>query len=44
MMNLSKSYVVISRLWRCYSECNTVTQNTAVSCASGTAGTRRITV
>ena len=44
MMNLSGSYVLISRLWHCYSECNSVTQNTAVSCASGTAGTRRITV
>jgi hypothetical protein len=26
----------------CYSECNLGTQNTAVSCASGTAGTRRV--
>ena len=42
--NLSGSYVVISRLWHCYMECNSVTQNTAVPCASGTAGTRRITV
>jgi len=32
------------KLWHCYSECNSVTQNTAVSCASGTAGTRRITM
>ena len=32
MMNLSGSYVVVSRLWHCYSECNSVTQNTAVSC------------
>ena len=31
------------KLWHCYSECNSVTQNTAVSCVSGTAGTRRIT-
>jgi hypothetical protein len=44
MTNLSGSYVVISRLWHCYSECNSGTQNTAVSCASGTAGTRRITM
>jgi len=32
------------KLWHCYSECNSVTQNTVVSCASGTAGTRRITM
>jgi hypothetical protein len=38
----SGSYVVISRLWHCYSECNSSTQNTTVPCASGTAGTRRI--
>ena len=38
------NYLVISRLWHCYSECNSGTQNTAVSSASGTAGTRRITV
>jgi hypothetical protein len=44
MTNLSGSYVVISRLWQCYSECKSDTQNTAVSCASGTAGTRRITM
>jgi len=44
MMNLSGSYVVISRLWHCYSECNSSTQNTAVSCASGAAGTRKITM
>ena len=31
------------KLWHCYSECNSVTQNTAVSCAIGTAGTRKIT-
>ena len=37
--DLSRSYVVISRLWHCYSECNSGTQNTAVSCASGKAGT-----
>jgi len=37
-------YVVISRLWHCYSESNSVTQNTAVSCVSGAAGTRRITM
>ena len=44
IMNLSGSYVVISRLWHCYSKCNSGTQNTAVSCVSGTAGTRRITM
>jgi len=44
MTNLSGSYVVISRLWHCYSECNWGIQNTAISCASGTAGTRRITM
>jgi hypothetical protein len=44
MTNLSGSCVVISKLWHCYSEYNSGTQNTAVSCASGTAGTRRITV
>ena len=44
MTNLSGSYVVISRLWHSYSKCNLVTQNTAVSCASGTAGTKRITM
>ena len=44
MMNLSGRYVVISRLWHCYSECNSGTQSTAVSCVSGTAGTRRITM
>ena len=42
MMNISGSYVVISRLWHCYPECNSATQNTAVSCVSGTAGTGRI--
>jgi len=42
MTNLSGIYVAISRLWHCYSECNSVTQNTDVSCASGTEGTRRI--
>ena len=31
------------KLWHCYSECNSGTQNTAVSCASGTAKRRRIT-
>ena len=36
--------VISSRLWHCYSECNSRTQNTSVSCASGTAGTRRITM
>ena len=41
MTNLCGSYVVISRLWHCYLECNSGTQNTAVSCVSGTAGTRR---
>ena len=44
MANLSGCYVVISRLWHCYSECNSSTQNTAVSCASGTIGTRRIAI
>ena len=34
----------ISRLWHCYLECNSGTQNIALSCASGTAGTRRITM
>jgi hypothetical protein len=33
MTNLSGSYVVISRLLHCYSECNSGTQNTVVSCA-----------
>jgi len=32
------------KLWNCYSECNSVKWNTAVSCARGTAGTRRITM
>ena len=32
------------KLWHCYSECNSGTKNTAVSCVSGTAGTRRITM
>ena len=32
------------KLWHCYWECNLGTQNTAVSCVSGTAGTRRITM
>jgi len=44
MTNLSGSYVVISRLWHCYPECNSVTQTAAVSCASGTTGTRRISM
>ena len=44
MTYLSGSCVVISRLWRCYSECNPGSQNTAVYCVSGTAGTRRMTV
>jgi hypothetical protein len=42
MTNLNGSYLGFSRLWHCNSECNSCTQNTAVSCASGTAGTRRI--
>jgi len=42
--NLSESYMVISRLWHCYSEWNLVTQNIAVSSVSGTAMTRRITM
>jgi hypothetical protein len=44
MTNLGGSRLVISRLWHCYSECNSGSQNTAVSCASGTVGTRRITM
>ena len=40
LRKLSGSCVVISRLWHCYSECNSGTENTAVSCVSGTAGTR----
>jgi len=32
------------KFWHCYSECNSGTQNTAVSCLSGTSGTRRITM
>ena len=32
------------KLWHCYSECNSVSQNPAVSCVSGTAGTRVITM
>jgi hypothetical protein len=44
MTNLNGIYVVISRSWHCYSECNSGTQNTAVSCASGTDETRRITM
>ena len=44
IMNLSVSYVVISRLWHCYLECNSNTQITAVSCAIGTPRTRRITM
>jgi len=44
MTNLSGSYVVISRLWHCYAECNLGTQNTAVFCAKGTGSTRRITM
>ena len=42
--NLSGSYIVISRLWHFYRECNSGTQNIAVSWVSGTAGTRRITM
>jgi len=33
--------VVIWRLWHCYWECNWGTQNTAVCCVSGTAGTKK---
>ena len=44
MADLSGMYVVISSLWHCYSECNSGTQNPAVSCASGSARTRRITM
>jgi len=43
MMYLSVSYVVISRLWHCYSEWNWGTQSTTVSYVSGTVGARRIT-
>ena len=32
------------KLWHCYSECNSGTKNTAVSCVSATAGARRITM
>jgi len=32
------------KLWHCYLECNLGTHDTAVSCASGTAGTRRISI
>ena len=32
------------KLWHRYLECNLVTQNTAVSCGSGTDGRRRITM
>ena len=42
MTDLSGSYMVMTRLWLCYSECNSGTKNTAISYASGTAGTRRI--
>jgi hypothetical protein len=42
--NLSGSYVVILRMWHCYSKSNSDIQNTAVSCASGTARTRRVTM
>jgi len=44
MTNLIGHYVVISRLWHCYLECNSGTQITAVSCVSGTAWTRRLTM
>jgi len=44
MMNLNGNYVVISWLWYCYLECTSGTQNTALSCVSGTARTRRITM
>ena len=44
MINLSGSYIVISRLFHCYSKSKSGTQNAAVSCASGTSGTRRITM
>jgi hypothetical protein len=42
MTNLTGIYVVISRLCHCYTECNSDTQNTAISFASGTAETRII--
>ena len=44
MAYLSGSYVVIWRSSHCYWECNSGTQNTAVSCVSETAGVRRITM
>jgi len=44
MTNLSGSNVVIRRLWHCYSECISGTQNAAVSYASWTTGTKRITM
>ena len=44
MTNLSGSYVVILMLWHCYTEHHSGTQNTVVSCASETAGKRRITM
>ena len=37
-------YDEVMRWSQGYSECNSVTQNTAVSCVSGTAGTRRISM
>jgi len=43
MTYLTGSDVVIARMWHCYSEWNSGTQNT-VLCASGTAGTRRLTM
>ena len=42
--NLSGSYVMVSSLRHCYSGWTSGTQNTAFSCASGAAGTRRITM
>ena len=37
-------FMLISRLWHCYSECNSGTQNNAVTCVSETAGIKRITM
>ena len=44
MMNFLWKLCGDLKIVACYSECNLVTQNTAVSCVSGTAVTRRITM
>jgi len=41
MTNLSGSYVVVSRLCHCYSECNSSTQNPAISYDSQTINTTK---